>query len=64
MMAPPTAPPAGPLWAIAPVDIASADAKSAPVISARFKLASCFLSTEAELPKKKMVPAYCLFFPT
>src|ERR1700754_1778357 len=42
-MAPPTAPPAVPPWAIAIVDIESADATSAPVISVRFKLASFFV---------------------
>src|SRR3978361_1270279 len=42
-MAPPTAPPATPPWAIAMVDIESADATSAPVISIRFKLASFFV---------------------
>src|ERR1700709_962274 len=42
-MAPPTAPPATPPWAIAMVDIESADATSAPVISVRFKLASFFV---------------------
>jgi hypothetical protein len=45
------------------VDIESADAKSAPVISVRFKLASCFPGKEAEHPKKKMVPTNCMFFP-
>src|SRR4051794_37665792 len=55
-MAPPTAPPAVPPWAIAMVDIESADATSAPVTSILFKLASFLLSKEGERRGQSLVP--------
>src|SRR3978361_1693913 len=62
-MAPPTAPPATPPWAIAMVDIESADATSAPVTSVRFKLASFIVEQRRRTTRAIVGSRHCMFFP-